>query len=72
MCSESIFHQPLKQTWFLPSPLAVDIMNSSSVIFESFKTIFHIQRMLPVNHVCLMILVATNFNKPHAFANQLK
>jgi hypothetical protein len=62
----------LEQTWFLPALLAVDIMISASVIFGSFKASQHMQRILPGDHVCLMILVATNFNKPHAFANQLK
>jgi len=72
MCSGSIFHHPLEQTWFLPSLLAVDIIISAAVIFGSFIAPLHMQRIPPGNHVCLMILVATNFNKPHAFANQLK
>ena len=72
MSSGSIFHQPLEQTWFLASLLAVDRMISAAVILGSFKAPLHMQRNPPGDPVYLMILVATNFNKLHAFAKQLK
>jgi hypothetical protein len=62
----------LEQTWFLASLLVVDRMISAAVILGSFKAPLHMQKIPPGVHVCLMILVATNFNKLHAFAKQLK